>query len=457
MQFSTAIKFVEAGQKTITAVAKSVESATSSVSAVDEVVLDVAETSGQFHVYDPRTSQPIEKLVPGHAPVIIYPDAPPVLSGTQPPAIPVPPASEEGMNLAQVTTPAGQLTITGRWYRYDRNSQLVGVNKCLVGLYTGTNNLLEQGYTDSTGSYSIGPVSNPGGDVWVRIYAYALEYQGGPEVASIHVGGTQPYTFAYLDAYNAPSPTEVFSDGTHDIGAYAVTESTNNDRKAWWIKDDLERGYQKRFELQSIASAPNGSYIAEWPTSATGYHPNGHIDISLVDANDTSDTVLHEMGHAVMYYAYGNSSPPACPPGNHYVKKVSSPSCGWSEGWAQMWHMYVNGDSIHHYPGDGSDDLENQTWGTAGWDNGDQVEGRVAGALWDLFDYDYEYDPISGTWRWRETWDNYSEGMTHIWAAMTSGKSDTFWDFWGKWKNSWSSGNTDTDRARYADGGHATY
>ncbi len=92
VQFSAAIKFVETGQKTITAVAESIESATSSVGGVDEVVLDVAETSGQFHVYDPRTPQPIEKLVPGHAPVTVYPDAPPVLSGTQPPAIPVPSA-----------------------------------------------------------------------------------------------------------------------------------------------------------------------------------------------------------------------------------------------------------------------------------------------------------------------------------------------------------------------------
>ena len=92
VQFSAAIKFVETGQKAIRAVARSVQSATSSVSDVDGVVLDVAETSGQFHVYDPRTPQPVEKLVPGHAPVTVYPDAPPVLSGTQPPAIPVPSA-----------------------------------------------------------------------------------------------------------------------------------------------------------------------------------------------------------------------------------------------------------------------------------------------------------------------------------------------------------------------------
>ena len=42
--------------------------------------------------------------------------------------------------------------------------------------------------------------------------------------------------------------------------------------------------------------------------------------------------------------------------------------------------------------------LETPTWGSSGWDEGDDVEGRVAGALWDIYD-----DVNDGT-------DNYCDG-----------------------------------------------
>ena len=68
-------------------------------------------------------------------------------------------------------------------------------------------------------------------------------------------------------------------------------------------------------------------------------------------------------------------------------------------------------------------DLETPTWGTAGWNNGDEVEGRVAGALYDLFD-----ERPDGL-------DQIAFGFAPIWTIVrTAPHEQNFAGFWSSWR-----------------------
>jgi len=84
--------------------------------------------------------------------------------------------------------------------------------------------------------------------------------------------------------------------------------------------------------------------------------------------------------------------------------------------------LYVNESSTYHWPTGISLDLELPTWGMPGWDNGDEVEGRVAGALWDI--YDSVDDSVD------DGWDECSEGFDEIWEAFSTQTDNTFREFW---------------------------
>jgi hypothetical protein len=136
------------------------------------------------------------------------------------------------------------------------------------------------------------------------------------------------------------------------------------------------------------------------------------------DAADTHDPDMHEMGHIVMGYVYNGYWPPVnCPPG-HGIGDVSEPSCAWTEGWADFWPLVVNNDPIYQWAGGGWENLESPTWAT----QGDQVEGRVAGSLWDLID-----TPNDG-------YDTYDGDFSDVWDVFTTQPYDTMAQFWAGWE-----------------------
>jgi len=99
--------------------------------------------------------------------------------------------------------------------------------------------------------------------------------------------------------------------------------------------------------------------------------------------------------------------------------------CAWSEGWADFYALAVNGDECfdwNNIPCSGRN-LETPTQGTPGWDEEDLVEGRVAGALWDIYDVAADGH------------DHYSGGFNRLWDTMTTQSYDKFREFWDQWRN----------------------
>jgi len=102
------------------------------------------------------------------------------------------------------------------------------------------------------------------------------------------------------------------------------------------------------------------------------------------DDNDAQDSVTHEYGHAIMYYAYGSDNP--SPGGSHSFSDDSqNPSLAWSEGWGTAFALSLRPDGRYNWSfGDTGRNIENFSDG--GNRNGNRNEGRVAAALIDMLD-----------------------------------------------------------------------
>ncbi len=102
---------------------------------------------------------------------------------------------------------------------------------------------------------------------------------------------------------------------------------------------------------------------------------------------------------------------------DHSLHEQESDLCAWTEGWASFFALAVNDDESYN-----ATNLETPTWDTPGWDNGDQVEGRVAGALYDFFD-----DTDDGL-------DQARIGFAPIWTIVGDSSQETsFGEFWTEW------------------------
>lgn len=154
-------------------------------------------------------------------------------------------------------------------------------------------------------------------------------------------------------------------------------------------------------------------------TDGTYYQPATN-DVHLAAADpDSAITVVHEVGHGVMDETYNDSMPstPNCNP--HFITGASSAGCAWVEGWAEWFPASVYNDPFFRWPDGGSLNLETPNASTPGWDDGDTVEGRVAGALIDVSDFA------------NDGFDTYGEGAPGpIWTTFSNHRSTTLANFW---------------------------
>lgn len=120
------------------------------------------------------------------------------------------------------------------------------------------------------------------------------------------------------------------------------------------------------------------------------------VDDAYFDLGDSNGVVIgarsalskhiaiHETGHVLMWLLYGKTFPDVTDCNPHYINKVSSTSCAWTEGFADTVANYVLHDRRFVW-GDGYS-YSYTTEST--WDTGDATQGRVSQSLLDLYSYD---------------------------------------------------------------------
>jgi hypothetical protein len=312
-------------------------------------------------------------------------------------------------SLLEVKSPFGTVIVTGYFYYYDRNDNLVPAKYTTVNLFDqdiwpNTDDLLWVGLTDANGFFQSSPIVNS--DEYGTLDIYALLVTGTDRRVVV--------TYSLIeDVYYWDTPvTNNVPDGIFDIGSWEIPNGSDNEG-AMWIFQTLRDGW---------TYPPNdpGLCTVEWEHDGTGgayYSIGGRVHLEGQYKN-YPDVILHEAGHNYMYNIYGNYFPTTYCPSPHYWGVASHVNCAWTEGWASFFPCAVYNDNIWT-----ATYTVNVETPPSGWDEGDNVEGRVCAALWDIFDNQ------------NDGYDYYSFGFDEIWDVVYNQNDDNFSQFWSAWKS----------------------
>jgi hypothetical protein len=244
--------------------------------------------------------------------------------------------------------------------------------------------------------------------------------------------------------WSSGTPRVNVPDGTSDFFNYTVPDGGS--QPAMWIFQDLLRAWEYVRNNSNPQTDP-GSVTARWefnrndlsPCTNSCFYagPGGPYIFIAHHHRNSADTIIHEVGHHYMYNATGWWLWWDIGCYNHDLFTQESVNCAWSEGWSDFFAVAGNGDSCYDLglgPCTGTADRDHYNLEThTRNDNpqqfpwGDTVEGRVAGALYDLVDPNNE-----APW-----WDSANFGFAPIWNIVRVAPHETtFFEFWNSWKTS---------------------
>jgi hypothetical protein len=235
--------------------------------------------------------------------------------------------------------------------------------------------------------------------------------------------------------------SEVRTNASDGVVAFSnYVENDSGGEGAMWIFDDLHRA--KEYVLATTGYSP-GTAEVRWEDNVNCFFLNVQIcnsgfwpapplnGIFISDQHVTSrDVVLHEISHQYMSNAMGQWFWQADQWYDWWFNCIAhrpfdpgkTALCAWTEGWADFMPMAVQGTTEWN-----GYQFEASTWSVPPGDNltGDAIEGRVAGALYDLFD------------NTNDGWDQVSFGFGPIWTNMArQPRETTFNAFWQNWRAS---------------------
>jgi hypothetical protein len=298
---------------------------------------------------------------------------------------------------------------TGNWGYFDQNSAWHNSMNFQIQIWDTVNGLIGVGITDFGGNYNVCFDSALGHNVAVHFVSEVQQWR-------VQTGGNPMIWGTGVWSNVVPGSTLNFGSLTSgDPNLFRGLHAYDEANDAWlWIPKPVNGCFDqndavcRQLRINWAADSVDGTY-----------YQTGSNDVHLA-ANDPNAaiTVVHEISHAVMDDVYNDAFPPAPSCNPHSIQGTSSAGCAWTEGFAEWLPATVYNDPFFRWPSGASLDLENASWGN-GWGQGDTTEGRIAGSLIDITDFNNE-----------TTWDRYGEGPLNIWFTFTHHVSNTLSQFW---------------------------
>lgn len=303
----------------------------------------------------------------------------------------------------------GNMTISGNWKFHKDGSTTKNIrNAKVVVKYRDQFYIWREfgsTYTDVAGNWSITGLT-PNANYWEVIIYTQSSYANVKNPASSN--NTWSTNMFYLSMI----------DGSHLILTVPNNTQVNS---AFQVYDDVVTIRSLLYTYKNPGNANNIIFDAVNEKSIDGKGNRFSAGTVYLYRNaPTRSTVMHELAHNYMYNLYGNSIPPAPDCSPHYFNTATSDGCAWVEGWASFLPIIFS-DGVYKYSSGGQQNLESYT-GFATGNNGENVEGRVVGSLWDLYDSN-----IDG-------YDTRSYSFQSIYKAMWDEKINTIGEYWSKWK-----------------------
>ena len=223
-----------------------------------------------------------------------------------------------------------------------------------------------------------------------------------PEGASLTFPASSRGLWQVIDDVGGSVHTFGVPVTTGDLGIVAVPP---REAGAWKIVDVVGDLYDRRAtDSRCWTAAETDTCTPLTMVWAAGREDGGYFDVGdsdhpILAGEDAASrhTIVHEAAHWWQWLLYDERFPrvTGCTP--HFIERVTSPSCAWTEGFADAVAAYVLGDRVYVHDS-GLVQSFASTPGLAVAD-GDAVEGNVAVSLLDL-------------WRLAGGWDGDIAAMT---------------------------------------------
>ena len=340
----------------------------------------------------------------------------------------------------------GQVTVQGTLTYADRDGSSALGRFTTVYLYDqdpgGVDDLLAVGSTDTNGFFQFpalpnwdddGTDSDPDNRRLDVYLVFEADYDDSAS-ARRRVTDFDDYTYTWT--------TSVLNDiADGPINLEVLIPSGFPTLEAMWIFQDLRRAWES---IEPTGIDP-GSVTARWEkdqntllpcvnSSCFYAGPGGPYIFIAHNSVGSGDAVVHEAGHHYMWNQTGWWLWWDIGCYDHQLFSEEDVRCAWSEGWADFLPLVVNGDECYDFGrgpcGAGGGAFENLETRSRNdlpplfpW--GDTVEGRVAGALYDLFD------------NTNDDFDSAAFGLAPIVnIVFQAPHEDRFSAFWDSWKSS---------------------
>ena len=172
-----------------------------------------------------------------------------------------------------------------------------------------------------------------------------------------------------------------------DLGSVVVgTARSAATSRAWKIVDTLSSLYDVRYSNSSGCWVEGNcpDLVFHWsPTPGSGesyFDTQTNVVVLDVDDANSKHTIIHEAAHWLHFNTAPGKFPVVTGCSDHKIETRSSDTCAWTEGFADAAAAYALGDERYVF-GDGTSVNINGAGALSGWDDGDQVQGRVGGSL----------------------------------------------------------------------------
>jgi len=322
-----------------------------------------------------------------------------------------------------ITRPAVGVLVRIRDYDYDMPGRSEGPNEVLATVFTDN-----EGFFVATGIDNRDRDGSPprydgtGQDVLVELLTDSAE------IRLLNTRTFDPFIWSSITLLGrqagihrdvTPGPPENFD---------LLIQAGDPDVRGMSVYQTLRRGWEFLPTKPELGSP----IVAQWGVGSSEgdyYVPDDRIYLS--DAAELyPHVILHHLAHALGWRLFGNDgySVSCFGMGVHQMELPATYDrrCAWVEGWAIGFSMAVLDNPGYRTPLM-SLDLEAPDATTPGWASGDAVPGRVAGAVWDLYDTitdGYDIFPSGGdpAERFAPLWESYQRGAPTTTAA--------FWQAW---------------------------
>jgi hypothetical protein len=345
-------------------------------------------------------------------------------------ALAAPPAQDE--------IPAGSIVVRGRLQYTDRlgdkNHPAAGLKVeiwDLDGGFPATGEKLDETTTDAGGRFQSKVISNvdrdgPTGQRQGTQDLFLKLFSDNGHIRLLQTGTTQDYTWNSYEINARDGQLRDVPDGLVAMPPLFINENTK-DIGALWTFVNLADAW---LYLQAQTGKDPGDVTAYWSkTSQDG--PRYDRTTKTLHFRDEdagyAQRVIYYEAFALLENIFGalpDAWLPCIGTARAPLEKKEDAACALLHGLATTLPLVVYGNPEYETPDVSVIDLDKVGPDERGWDKGDTVPGRIAGAFWDLHEND----------RTDDGFDQFNATFGDIWSVFDAERPTTLPQWWEGWK-----------------------